>query len=69
MFLNLIYWAIIGLLRTPVRCIIDIRTILLKRTTVKPLSRTLEGYKIVDHPDVVGASSAGAAPTTSSFSI
>ena len=31
-------------------------------------SRTLAGNKIVDHPDVVGASPVGAAPTTSSFS-
>ena len=30
--------------------------------------RTLVGNKIVDHPDVVGASPVGAAPTTSSFS-
>ena len=30
---------------------------------------TLQGNKIVDHSDVVGASPAGAAPTTSSFSI
>ena len=29
---------------------------------------TLVGNKIVDHSDVVGASSVGAAPTTSSFS-
>ena len=32
------------------------------------ISRTLVGNKIVDHSDVVGASTAGAAPTTSSFS-
>ena len=31
-------------------------------------SRTLVGNKIVDHSDVVGASPAGAAPTTFSFS-
>ena len=31
------------------------------------ISRTLVGNKIVDHSDVVGASPAGAAPTTSSF--
>ena len=31
------------------------------------ISRTLVGTKIVDHPDVVGASPIGAAPTTSSF--
>ena len=30
--------------------------------------RTLLGNKIVDHSDVVGASSVDAAPTTSSFS-
>ena len=30
--------------------------------------RTLVGYKIVDHSDVVGTSPVGAAPTTSSFS-
>ena len=33
------------------------------------IRRTLVGYKIVDHLDVVGASPVGAAPTTSSFSI
>ena len=32
------------------------------------IRRTLVGYKIVDHSDVVGASPVGAAPTTSSFS-
>ena len=32
------------------------------------ISRTLVGNKIVDNPDVVGASPVGAAPTTSSFS-
>ena len=32
------------------------------------ISRTLVGNKIVDNSDVVGASSVGAAPTTSSFS-
>ena len=32
------------------------------------ISHTLVGNKIVDHSDVVGASPAGAAPTTSSFS-
>ena len=32
------------------------------------ISCTLVGNKIVDHSDVVGASSVGAAPTTSSFS-
>ena len=32
------------------------------------ISRTLLGDKIVDNSDVVGASSVGAAPTTSSFS-
>ena len=32
------------------------------------IRRTLAGNKIVDHSDVVGASPAGAAPTTSSFS-
>ena len=31
-------------------------------------SHTLVGNKIVDHSDVVGASSVGAAPTTSSIS-
>ena len=31
------------------------------------IRRTLLGNKIVDHSDVVGASPAGAAPTTSSF--
>ena len=32
------------------------------------ISRTLEGNKIVDNSDIVGASPVGAAPTTSSFS-
>ena len=32
------------------------------------ISRTLEGNKIVDNSDVVGASPVGAAPTTFSFS-
>ena len=32
------------------------------------ISQALEGYKIVDHSDLVGASPIGAAPTTSSFS-
>ena len=35
---------------------------------VSNISRTLVGNKIVDHPDVAGASPVGAAPTTSSFS-
>ena len=35
---------------------------------VSNIRRTLVGYKIVDHSDVVGASPVGAAPTTSSFS-
>ena len=35
---------------------------------VSNTKRTLVGYKIVDHSDVVGASPVGAAPTTSSFS-
>ena len=32
------------------------------------ISRTLAGYKIVDHSEVVGALPVGAAPTTSLFS-
>ena len=32
------------------------------------ISRTLVGNKIADNSDLVGASSVGAAPTTSSFS-
>ena len=32
------------------------------------ISRTLVGYKIVDHSNVVGASPVGAVPTTSLFS-
>ena len=36
---------------------------------VSKIRRTLEGNKIIDHSDVVGASPVGAAPTTSSFSI
>ena len=32
------------------------------------ISRTLVGNNIFDHSDAVGASSVGAAPTTSSFS-
>ena len=35
---------------------------------ISNIRRTLVGNKIVDHSDVVGASPAGAAPTTSSFS-
>ena len=35
---------------------------------VSNIRRTLVGNKIVDHSDVVEASPAGAAPTTSSFS-
>ena len=35
---------------------------------VSIIRRTLEGNKIVDHSDVIGASPVGAAPTTSSFS-
>ena len=35
---------------------------------VSNIRRTLVGNKIVDHSDVVGATSVGAAPTTSSFS-
>ena len=35
---------------------------------VSNISRTLLGSKIVGHSDVDGASSVGAAPTTSSFS-
>ena len=31
------------------------------------ISHALEGNKLVDHSDVVGASPVGAAPTTSSF--
>ena len=31
------------------------------------INRTLEGNKIIDHLGVVGASSVGAVPTTSSF--
>ena len=64
MFLNLIYWVIIGWMRTPVRCIIETNY----RQTSN-ISRTFEGDKLVDHPDVVVASPVGAAPTASSFSI
>ena len=35
---------------------------------VSNIRRTLVGNKFVDHPDLVGASPVGAAPTTSSFS-
>ena len=41
---------------------------LVKYRKTSYISRTLVGYKIVDNPDVVGASPVGAAPTTSSFS-
>ena len=34
---------------------------------VSNIRRILEGNKIVDHSDVVGASPVGAAPTTSSL--
>ena len=39
-----------------------------KYRKISNIRRTLVGYKIVDHSDVVGASPVGAAPTTSSFS-
>ena len=39
-----------------------------KYRQVSKIRRTLVGNQIVDHSDVVGASPAGAAPTTSSFS-
>ena len=39
-----------------------------KYRQVYNIRRTLEGNKIVDHWDVVGASPVGAAPTASSFS-
>ena len=42
--------------------------ILLKYHKVFNIRRTLEGNKIVDHSDVVGASPVGAAPSTSSLS-
>ena len=35
---------------------------------VSNIRPTLEGNKIVDHSDIVGASPVGTAPTTSSFS-
>ena len=35
---------------------------------ISNISRTSVGIKIVVHSDIVGASPAGAAPTTSSFS-
>ena len=35
---------------------------------VSNIRRTITGYKIVDHSDVVGASPVGTAPTASSFS-
>ena len=40
----------------------------LKITERKTVKHTLVGDKIVDHSDVVGASTIGVAPTTSSFS-
>ena len=39
-----------------------------KYRKVSSIIRTLAGYTIVDHSDVVGASPVGAAPTTSSLS-
>ena len=44
----------------------NLRNALYRKTS--NISGTLEGNKIVDHSDVVGASPVGAAPTTSSFS-
>ena len=49
----------------------DARSVFLLQICYRQVSnirRTLEGNKIVDHSDVVGASPVGAAPTTSSFS-
>ena len=39
----------------------------LEYRAVSNIRRTVVGNKIVDNPDVVGASPVGAAPTTSSF--
>ena len=39
-----------------------------KYRQVSNIRRTLEGNKIVDHSDVVGASPVGAAPSIPSFS-
>ena len=46
---------------------LSLRNIDINRKTSN-IRRTLEGPKIVNHSDVVGASPVGAAPTTSSFS-
>ena len=46
-------------------CKVKLNNIYRKTSDIR---RTLVRNKIVDHSDVVGASPAGAAPTTSSFS-
>ena len=45
-----------------------LKNMFMKYRQVSNIRRTLQGNKIVDHSDVVGASPVGAAPTTSSFS-
>ena len=61
-----IHW--ICLIKHFIRCVnVCARAICLYRK-IANIRRTLSGYKIVDHSDVVGASPVGAAPTTSSFS-
>ena len=51
----------------PIGFMIHIHALVSYRKTSN-ISRTLQGNKIVHHSDVVGASPAGAAPTTSSIS-
>ena len=46
----------------------DTRSTNIKYRKTSNISRTLEGNKLFDNSDVVGASPVGAAPTTSSFS-
>ena len=46
----------------------DLQVILDKYRKTSNIRHTLLGNEIVDHSDVIGASPAGAAPTTSSFS-
>ena len=46
----------------------DLRGIFSDYCNTSNMRRAFVGNKTVDHPDIVGASLVGAAPTTSSFS-
>ena len=68
--MNFAIWVVIGFYRNPflhMTLVIVIEAEVKHRKTSN-ISRTFVGNDIVDNSDVVGASSVGAAPTTSSFS-